>query len=281
MKTILTLAITAMVLAPLAVPAAERAPSQARIEAARSSLNDFKVKAGDIKAATGDIDEAAGHIDKAAAALKAGEKMFGGISDESELDVRHETALADLALKRGTSRLEQAKITAESAALAKKIDAVKAKVKIFDDFRTEIARLKKDAAANEKAQKVIDKLKEEKNTLEEQVARLTADKEKLGAATAELDTLKNRLDAAAAENNKLKGLLEKLEADKVRPPETKADLPKPQQAAPKTEVTAPQTKILKPAVAEEPRQESVTAPELIIEKAAPPDIVPADDPKSP
>ncbi len=276
MKAILTLAITAMMLTPLTALTAERAPSQARIEAARSALNDFKARAGDNKAAAGDIDEAASHIDKAVAALKAGEKMFGGVSDEADLDVRHETSLTDLALKRGAARLEQTKIAAESAALAKKIDVVKAKVKIFDDFRSEIARLKKEAAANEKAAKNLDQLKEEKNSLEKQIAQLSADNKKLGTATAEIAALKTQLEAAAAENKKLKGQLEKLEADKVRPPEIKAVPSAPQKPVPPVKDAEPQAKVLKPAATDEPLRELVTAPPLKTEDAVPPDIVPAD-----
>jgi regulator of replication initiation timing len=267
MRTILIPAIIAMMLVPLAVPAAERAPSQARIEAARITLNDFKAKAVDSKAAATDIDEAAGHLDKAAAALKAGEKMFGGVSDEADLEVRHETNLADLVLKRGNSRLEQAKIGAESAVLAKKIDVVKAKVKIFDDFRAEISRLKGEVAASGKVGKELDTLKGEKNSLEEQVAKLTGEKEKFGAATAEIGTLKLKLDSVTEENKKLKGHLEKLEADKKRLTETKVVPPAPKPSAAQ----------IKEA---EPQQELVTAPTLKIDDAAPQIIAPAEDQKS-
>jgi myosin heavy subunit len=275
MRTILTIAVVTILGFPSAGLSADREKSQARIDSARSSLNEFKSNAGESKTIDAEVKAAERNLEKASAAQKAGEKMFGGLSDEAEADVRHEMALLDLNLKLAASKLEKARIEAESAVLGKKIDAVQSKVKIFDDFRAEIARLKEEVASGGKAAKDLDKLKEEKNDLEKQLAKLSGEKDKLGAATAENGALKAQLDAATEENRKLKGQLEKL------PTESKAVSPAPQKSAPQLQEVEPQSEDMKPAAIEEPQPEVVTAPPPEIDDASPQKIVPAEDQESP
>jgi hypothetical protein len=237
-------------------------------------LNDFKTRAADSKVVAADLDAAGKYLERAAAVLKAGEKMFGGISDEAELDVRHETAMLELTLKLAASKLERARTEAESAALGKKIDTVKARLKIFEDFRAEIARLKEEAAANGKAAKELDKLKTEKVALEEQITKLSA--------------LKGQLEAVKEENLKLTRQLEKFEAGrKETPPQPIAAEPVKKETAAPVKESAPQikdseqpAKSLNPAVTPQPQREIEAAPSIRIDDAAPPVIAPAEDQKA-
>lgn len=202
MRTIITIAIATLLFATPDTQAAERAKSQGQIDAARSALNEFKAKVGDSKIVDTDIAAAEQNIEKAAAALKAGEKMFGGLTDEADAEVRHQTALSDLNLKVAASRLEKARIDAESTVLAKKIGAVQARVKVFDDYRSEIAKLKEQVAANEKAAKEADQLKADKSALEERIARMTEERKELEGIKAENSRLKNELKKLEAQLNK-------------------------------------------------------------------------------
>jgi uncharacterized protein YigA (DUF484 family) len=199
MRTFLTIATAAFLIVSSDVQAADRARSQAQIDSGRVALNDFKAKAGESKIVADDVNAAERNLEKAATAQKAGEKMFGGLTDEAEANVRHEIALLDLNIKLAASKLEQARIGAESAALGKKIEAVQAKLKIFDDFRSEIARLKSKLADSQKGGRELEILKKEKGSLEEQIIDFKKGKELL-------ETLK-------AENLKLTSQLEKLQSE--------------------------------------------------------------------
>jgi len=273
MRTILTIAIAALLFVAPETQAADRAKSQGQIESARSALNEFKAKAGESKSVAADIAAAEQNLEKAAAALKAGEKMFGGLTDEAEADVRHQTALLDLNLKVAASKLEKSRIEAESVVLGKKIEAVQAKVKIFDDFRAEIARLKSELAASEKGSKELDKLKKEKSALEEQLAGLKREKE--------------ALESVKAENLHLTGQLEKLRAEQKKVQAVPIAIPAPviaEAVAPPKRIdtslpkTAPKEIVEKvPAKEVQLKSEPATDPTVPIEELTAPPIVPAPE----
>lgn len=271
MRTIVTIAIAALLFSAPDTQAADRAKSQGQIDAARTVLNEFKAKAGENKSVAADIAAAEQNLEKAAASLKAGEKMFGGLTDEAEADVRHQTALLDLNLKVAVSKLEKSRIEAESVVLGKKIDAVQAKVKIFDDFRAEIARLKSELAASEIGGKELDKLKREKGALEEQLAGVKKEKE--------------ALETVKAENLRLTGQLEKLQAEQKKLQAVPAAIPAPikfESVAPLKQIEAPLPKSV-PMAVEEKLQKGVpqkvepvvSEPSVKIDELVAPLIVPA------
>lgn len=233
MKTILTLVLAAMILTPHTTYAAERGKSQAQIETAQAALNDFKTKAGaDASLVSSELESAARYLEKAAAALKGGEKMFGGLSDEAEQDVNHETAMLEVTLKLAATKLERTKIGAELTLLGKKVDAIKAKLKIFDDFRAEIARLKAELATNEKVVKEREALKAEKSALEAQIAKLSAEM--------------TQLEALKEENLRLNRKLENIEVTQ----QSIQVQPRPKAAAPAPEAIVIPVKVVEPPVAE-------------------------------
>jgi len=245
MRSIMTIVLATMLMTPHVLRAADRSKSQAQIETAQTALNDFKARAAaDATFASSELESAVRYLEKAAAALKAGEKMFGGLSDEAEQDVKHETEMLDVTLKLAATKIERAKIEAESKTLGKKVDAVKAKLKIFDDFRAEIARLKGELATNEKAVKEVEALKAEKGALEAQITKLSTEK-------GQLDTLKE-------ENLNLTRKLEKFEAVQ------KSVQPSPKAAVPEPEIKTPPEKKIDPAPAEKkdtaPVEEILPAP---------------------
>ncbi len=273
MRTIVMIAIAALLFGVPDTQAAERAKSQGQIDGARSALNDFKSKAGDNKIVAADVTAAEQNLDKAVAAQKAGEKMFGGLTDEAEANVRHQTVLMDLNLKVAASKLEKARIESESAVLAKKIDAVQAKVKIFDDYRAEIARLKGELTASAKGDKELEMIRKEKSALEDQVARQAQE-------IAQLESVR-------ADNKRLKDQLEKLQGElkKIQIVPAPAVLPaRPESFKPVSRIDAPLPKAVSesgvktlPLQEKRPAIESPADAAVKPEETAAPLIVPAPE----
>ncbi|MBT0663865.1 hypothetical protein KI809_06075 [Geobacter pelophilus] len=227
--------------------AADREGSRLLIEKSQTAVEQMREKAGANKAATADLDTALRYLDKASVALKQGEKMFGGLADEAEQEIRHQATLVELTLKLADSRLERAKTEAELAVLHKKADAVKAKVKVFDDLRGEIARLKDDLAKNDKVGKELAALKAERDALAAQVKQLNTDQELREKLQAENETLKKALGQLQAESKK------------AAPPEqSEITQPKPK------EVASPPVKPAPTPVAPEPDAEQKPLLEEII-----------------
>ncbi len=202
MRFVLTVAMITLCMGSSIANAADREKSRAQIETARAALEELKTNAGENKTASADLAAAAKYLDRASIALKQGEKMFGGISDEAEQEIRHQTSMVDLTLKLAASKIERSKIEAELAALSNKTETVRARVKIFDDFRAEIARLKGELANKEKAGKELAALKAEKTSLAAQLEKLTTEKELLEKVKEENEALKKRMSQLKGENDK-------------------------------------------------------------------------------
>lgn len=151
--------------------------SVAMIEAARLNIASFKAKAGDGKAASTELGMVNGYLAKAEYALEKGKNFLGMVSEEAQQDIRHLTALTDIAIAIGNSKMERSRVEAEYALLSARLEKVKARVKVFDDYRAEIARLKAELARSSAASKELESLQAEKAYLQKQVEKLTAEKE--------------------------------------------------------------------------------------------------------
>jgi DNA repair exonuclease SbcCD ATPase subunit len=245
MRIFMTVAIAALLIGSSIANAADRNKSLAQIETIKAAMDQVKTIVGENKIASSDLDTAAKHLDKASAALKEGEKMFGGISDEAEQEIRHQTSMADLTLKLATSRIERSKIESDLATLSKKTETVKAKVKIFDDLRAEIARLKGEIANNEKAVKELAALNAEKASLAAQVQKLTAETELLDKVKSEKESLQKSFNQLKEENNSLTRQLEKIESTrKSAQPKAFETVPPPKPASLLSPLTEPEQKPL-------------------------------------
>lgn len=174
---IMTVAVLLLCLSPLVAAAADKDRTVAMIEAVRLNIGTFKAKAGDSKAASAELGMANSYLGRAEYALEKGKNFLGMVSDEAKQDVRHQTAMAEISLAIGSSRLERSRIEGEAALLAARLEKVKARVKVFDDYRTEIARLKGELAKSSATSKELETLKAEKASLQKQVDKLTAEKE--------------------------------------------------------------------------------------------------------
>ena len=166
-------------LLPGALHAADRAMPESRIESARMALSEFKVTAGDNPAVAADIKYAEQHLDTAILHLKSGGKIFGGVTEAAESDIRHELGLVELSLKNGTVRLDQARSRSEAELLEKKISTVKSKLKVFDDFRAEIAVLTTKTEGCQAERKALQGRLDEAGNLREQLEALKKENARL------------------------------------------------------------------------------------------------------
>jgi DNA repair ATPase RecN len=147
------------------------------IEAARLNIGNFKAKAGDGKLVLPELNMANSYLGKAEYALEKGKNFLGTVSEEAQQEVRHLMTLTDIALAIGSSKLERSRVEAEAALLSSRLEKVRSRVKVFDDYRSEIARLKAELAKSSGSAKELESLKAEKVSLQKQVDKLTAERE--------------------------------------------------------------------------------------------------------
>lgn len=162
---------------PLSAVAADKDRSVVMIEAARLNIGNFKAKAGDSKIALPELNLANNYLGKAEYALEKGKNFLGTVSDEAQQEVRRLTALTDIAIATGNSKLERSRVEVEAASLAARLEKVRARVKVFEDYRSEIARLKSELAKSSGASKEMASLKEGNASLQKQVEKLTAERD--------------------------------------------------------------------------------------------------------
>lgn len=161
--------------------AAEKDISSALIEAARLNIGNLKSRAGDGKLVSTEMGMANSYLGKAEYLLEKGRNFLGTVSEEAQQEIRHQTTLADIAVAVGNSRLERAKVETELASLGARVEKVKARVKVFDDYRSEIARLKAEIARSAASSKALASMKDENASLLKQVEKLAAERDLLAA----------------------------------------------------------------------------------------------------
>lgn len=178
-----------------------------------------------VETAAGKVEgnkEAAAELDKAKAALKyaderynAGKSMFGfgDISPDIEKEIKVSVETAEVATATALSKVEFVRATAELAAMEKQYAAVTAKLKIFEDRKAELERLRQESAAFQKAVKELETLKAEKAALTSQVEQLAVERNRADKLKIEQMELARSLEEMKAENTRLSSQLEKQSAE--------------------------------------------------------------------
>ena len=215
MRNIMIMAFMLVFLAAYGADAAEKSKTLLLIDATRGAIDGFVARAGENKAVTADVELARAYLKKAEDAYEKGRQLFGfgDVKPEAELDIKHYAGLAELAISLGNSRIEKARVAVEFEALGKQLAEVKAKVKVFEDRKTEIDKLKADAARLPIISKELEVLKSEKALLATQIELLMAERgqsDKLKAGTAELT---RKIEELKAENARLAEQVEKMKAE--------------------------------------------------------------------
>jgi hypothetical protein len=186
-----------LILVP-ASPAADKTKALLAIEQAKSNLDNLIKKRTDSKEYQDDIITAQNYLKVAEGEYKKNIGLLGGLKDEAEPTVRHYAAMADITVAIVTARLDTADQIREKEVIEKNIQAIRARIKVFEDKNTEIERLKTETGST-------------KVSLSGQVGALKTENAALKAEIASLNQSKGDL---LSENKKIKDDLNGIKSQK-------------------------------------------------------------------
>jgi DNA repair exonuclease SbcCD ATPase subunit len=177
MKTRILILITTLCLAASSAVAAEKNKAVVRLDMARTAIETMATKIGDNREAAADLELGRAAIKKGAETSENGRQLFGfgDIKPEAEHEIEIYAEIAELSVAAAASRLEKARATGELEVLDRNLSAVKAKIKIFDDRKSELEKCKEEAARCQGAAGEIEALKAENNRLTAQLEKLQAE----------------------------------------------------------------------------------------------------------
>lgn len=192
MRSLKIIACLLILAAPVAAQADEKTRAQSQIEAAKAAVEAFAKKSKDNKLVAADIEAARSAIKRSEEAFANNRSMFGlgDISPEASASVKHLTDLVDMHLILGQSRLDRVKAAEELTVLSGQVAKVRAKVKVFEDRKAELERLRAVQAKYETLLKEMEQLKADNAQIKGREAKLL-DGQK--AASIELEFLKAEL----------------------------------------------------------------------------------------
>lgn len=192
MRSLKIIACLLLLAAPTASLADEKTKAQGQIEAAKAAIEAFARKSKDNKLVAQDIEAARSAMKRSEESLASNRSMFGlgDISPETAGSVKHLTDLVDMHLTLGQSRLDSAKAAEELNLLSAQVAKVKARVKVFEDRKAELERLRGVQVKYEALLKEMEQLKSEKEQLAAKEAKLLDGQKALNI---EIDYLKGEL----------------------------------------------------------------------------------------
>jgi len=201
MRIFTLLACLTLLSAPLAVQAGEKTKAQTQLEAAKAAIEAFAKKSDECKLVTGDLEAAHSFLKKGEEAYSGGRTMFGlgDVNPEAGQEIKFDTDMVELYLALGQSRIDNAKSTDELVVMSGLVAKMKAKVKVFDDRKAELEKLRASLVKFDATVKELDEAKAENARLAKKAGKLELERK---AADAELDRLKAELarrDLAAAQ----------------------------------------------------------------------------------
>jgi hypothetical protein len=178
-----------LLIAPTAVQADQIAKAQTQIEAAKAAIEAFSRKSNDNKLAAKDLEAARSIMKRSEEAVINNRTMFGlgDISPETASSVKQLTDLIDMHLTLGQSRIDAAKAAEELKVLSSQVAKVRGKVKVFEDRKAELEKLRSIEVKHEAVLKDLEALKLENSRLIEKEQKLIDGQKGL---VVELDYLK-------------------------------------------------------------------------------------------
>ena len=186
-----------------------------QLDATRSAVETAAGKIEDNKEAAADLERARAALKQADESYSAGKSMFGfgDISPETEKEIKLSVEAADIATLTALSRVEFVRATAEMEAIEKQFTATKAKLKLFEDRKAELERLRLEVAACRKISNELEIIKLEKANLAAQIDQLNAERGRADKLKIEQLELARKMDEMKAENGRLSEQLEKKSAE--------------------------------------------------------------------
>jgi chromosome segregation ATPase len=191
-RTILILISTVFVLST-GVFAAEKSKILLQLESSQASVDSLAGKVGENREASTSLEKARASLKKASDIFAKGRQMlgfnigFGDLKPEAEEEIKSYLQISDISVATATSRLEKTRASAELETIDKQLASVKAKVKIFEDRKIELEKLKADAAKCQTASKELETLKSENARLSGQIEKQFAE---IRALTAQMEEAK-------------------------------------------------------------------------------------------
>lgn len=213
MRFISILMISALCVSVTVAFAADKNRILSQLDAARATIEKVSGKVEGNKEAAADLDRARAALKDADENFKSGKTMFGfgEISPETEREIKLAVDIAELATATALSRLEYITTTAELDAIEKQFTAVKSKLKLFEDRKAELERLRLEVAACQKTGKELEAIKTEKAALMTQLEQLAAEKSRADKLNIEQLELVRKLEEIKTENARLSALAATLE----------------------------------------------------------------------
>jgi len=192
MRSLKIIACLLLLIVPAAALADEKTKAQDHIDAAKAAIEAFVRKSNDNKLVTRDIESARAAMRRGEEAFAGNRTMFGlgDISAETAGSVKHLTDLVDMHLTLGQTRLDTAKAAEELKLLSGQVAKIRAKVKVFEDRKAELERLRASLVKYEALVKELEALKSENAQFVQKEAKLIDAQKTL---TVELDFLKTEL----------------------------------------------------------------------------------------
>lgn len=215
MRDTIIMAFVLVLMNAVGADAAEKSWALLKIDATRGAIEGFAARVRENKAATGDLEMARTSLKKAEEVYEKGRQMFGfgDVKPEAEQDIKHYTGMAELAISLGNSRIEKARAETEFELLGKQLAAVKDKLKVFEDRKAEIEKIKADAAKMPLLSKELETVKSEKALLATQVELLMAERGRSDKLKDEKIDLVKKIEELKAENARLMEQVEKMKAE--------------------------------------------------------------------
>jgi DNA repair exonuclease SbcCD ATPase subunit len=215
--------------------AAEKSKTLIQCDLARSAVASAEGKVEGNREAAADLERARTALRNADECQKAGTSMFGfgGISPETEREIKLSVNAAELATATALSRVEFARATAELEAIEKQYVTVKTKLNLFEERKAEMERLRQEVATLQKTVKELEVVKAEKAALALQVEQLAAERARADKLTSEQVELTRKMDDLKAENARLISLQEKPQEPAAAPASAAVPPEDPKKKVPK------------------------------------------------
>lgn len=219
MKWIYLLLVSTLCLSTSNALAADKNKILIQLDASRAEVESVAGKAEGNKEAGADLTRARAALKNAEESYNAGKTMFGfgDINPETEKEIKLSFDIADVATATALSRLELVRATAELDAIEKQFSSVKSKLKLFEDRKAELIRLRLEVAACQKTTSELEIAKAEKTVMATKMEQLAVERGRADKLKIEQFELSKKMDELKAENARLTGLLEKLQAEKSAP----------------------------------------------------------------
>ena len=177
MKTRILILIITLCLTTFTAIAAEKNKAVVQLDTARTAIETMAAKIGDNRDAAADLELARAAIKKGDDASEKGRQLFGfgDIKPEAEHEIEIYAEIAGLSAAAAASRLEKAKAAGELEVLDRNLSGIKAKIKIFEDRKSELEKCKAESARCQGTVGEIEVLKAENNRLTTQLEKLQAE----------------------------------------------------------------------------------------------------------